>query len=234
MTTTRAALAAALLTPLLTGCLTFPTYTTTTASYSSALVEVSRPKETKARWGAVETIVLGDSSRYVYEDSMIKVAIGALTNDVEFLIANKTDHSIKIIWDEATFVDVSGKVMRVMHAGVKYADRNQAQPPSVIPAHQTIEDLAEPTDRVYFSTGTLYTPGDWKHLGLVTPQLAVTQSNMSTIAITPEATFTAQAKANVGKRMGLILPLQIEGVTNEYTFWFKITDATVSGRTTGR
>src|SRR5215831_6840871 len=120
------ALAPLLVLPL-SGCITFPTYSTMTASYASALVEVDRPKETKARWGAVETIHLGDSSRYVYEDSMVKVAIGAFDHDVEFMISNKTDHSIKLIWDEASFIDVDRKVMKVMHAGVKFADRNSSQ-----------------------------------------------------------------------------------------------------------
>jgi hypothetical protein len=31
----------------------------------------------------------------------------------------------------------------------------------------------------------------------------------------------------VGKRIGLVIPLEVQGVTNEYTFWFEIKGVTV-------
>lgn len=229
-TRVRVALAAILLAPL-GGCITFPTYYSMSATYPSALVEVSRPKETKARWGAVEKISLGDSSRYVYEDSMVKVRIAAGDENVQFEISNRTDHSIKIIWDEASFIDTESKVAKVMHVGIKYTDRNQAQPPSIIPAHQTVDDGAWPNDRVSFDEGSAYRKAEWKHQGLVRPSITLIRAETLTSPVTPDATFTSLAKGNVGKRMGLILPLQIEGVTNEYTFWFRVTDAKVEGPT---
>lgn len=38
-----------------------------------------------------------------------------------------------------------------------------------------------------------------------------------------------EAEGMVGKRMGVLVPLEIEGVTNEYTFWFEIKGAHVTG-----
>lgn len=151
---------------------------------------------------------------------MVRVLIAAGKENVQFAITNRTDRSIKIIWDEASFVGVDGKVSKVMHIGTKFADRERPQAPSVIPSHQTLEDGAWPNDRVWFSQGhysAYYSvPAEWKHVGLVLPNTTILKVAPGA-QVVPDAGFVSQAKANIGKRMGLILPLQIEGVTNEYT-----------------
>jgi len=32
-----------------------------------------------------------------------------------------------------------------------------------------------------------------------------------------------------GRKFGLLLPLKIEGVINEYTFWFEVQDVSIRG-----
>ena len=158
---------------------------------------------------------------------MVKVLILADSISIPFWITNKTEHSVKLVWDEATFIGVGGLIEKVMHAGIKYADRNGLQPPSVIPAGQTYVDAAYPNDRVYFREGyygTYYSsPGGWEHLSLILPAAQV-QPGHSPIE---DQAFAARVAENKGKRFGLVLPLEIEGVTNEYTFWFEVTSAKV-------
>lgn len=215
---------------LATGCL--PPVATVQAVYESSLIEVARPKATKARWGAVERINL-DSTRYVYEDSMVKIIIVATDQAIPFSIRNKTDHSIKLVWDEASFIDPNGKVAKVMHEGVKFAERNASQPPSIIPAHQQLEDAAFPNDRVYYREGTYTRYGaigaGWKHSPLIVPtQITVPGDATGRPQQTGELTdFVSKVTAMQGRRFGLVLPLQIEGETNEYTFWFQIKTAKV-------
>lgn len=206
-----------------------PQTATQYARYESALVEVARPRATKERWGAVDTISV-DSGRFVYEDSLLHIAIVAGNASVPFAIRNKTEHSIRLIWDEASFIGVDGKLSRVMHEGVRFADRNTSQPPSIIPAKQTFQDAAWPNDRVYFQEGfygQYYSrPAEWKHLPLLLPEMHQQEVRPGAFAVRDQV-FASQVGANRGKRFALVLPLQIEGVTNEYTFWFEVRSAEI-------
>src|SRR5262245_37842360 len=142
------------------------------ARYGASLVEVSRPPVTKQHYGAATAITPGDSSRYRFEDGLIAVQLGTLHDAIRLNVRNTSDQTIKLIWDEASFIDVDGTLSRVMHIGVKYADRNASQPPSVIPAQQRLADDVFPTNRVWFrpATGTL--PAAWQNGPLLRPTYA--------------------------------------------------------------
>jgi hypothetical protein len=96
-----------------------PVVHTHRASYSTVLVEVHRPAETKDRWGDVEEIELGDSAKYSYTDDLVNVVIAASEETVEFIIQNQTDHTIRLSWDDAAFIDPAGSASRVMHVGIR-------------------------------------------------------------------------------------------------------------------
>ena len=190
---------------LLTGCI--GGYT---GHYSFSLEKVERPKETRQRYGEKENIFI-EENRYVYEDNLLKILFFPTARQISFSIKNKTDHSIKIIWDEAAYIDEDNSSHRVMHSGVKFMSRDQPQAPSVVVAGGTLEDMVYPTDYAYYS-------GGWKQNPLLPTEKAFAEE---------VAEFTRRVKDLWGKRIGILLPLQIEGVINEYTFMFKITNAWV-------
>ena len=198
-----------------------------TATYTSALVQIDRPDATRERYGQVVTIRPEPENKYFYEDGLFSGIFYVTQSRINFAFTNKTDHSIKIIWDEAAFIDLDGQSGRVSHEGVKYADRNASQPPSVIPAHGTLTDFVLPTDRVYYREGYysqyLSIPSGWEEVGIVLPGLRRVPGSDSTAV----ETFRAEVQKNTGKRFGLLLPLEIEGVLNEYTFWFEVQNASV-------
>jgi hypothetical protein len=198
------------------------------ASYNSALVQIDRPEATKEQYGAVVTIKPEAGNKYTYEDGLFSGIFFVATSRINFTISNKTEHSIKIVWDDAAFIEISGQSARLAHEGVKYADSNASQPPSVIPARQSLTDFVLPTNRVYYRKGyygTYYSsPGGWEELPLVLPASHHVESS-DTSAL---ATFTSDVEKNKGKRFGILLPLEIEGVVNEYTFWFEVQTATVA------
>lgn len=194
---------------LLTGCI--GEYT---GHYIFSLEKVVRPKETKQRYGEKENIFT-EKNRYVYEDKLLKIFLLPTVREIDFSIKNKTDHSIKIIWDEAAYIDENNSSHRVMHSGIKFVSRNQPQAPSVVVAGGTLEDMVYPTDYAYFVSGRY---GGWKQNPLLPTEKAFTET---------VAEFTRRVEDLWGKRIGVLLPLQIEGVTNEYTFIFKITNAWV-------
>ena len=110
---------------------------------------------------------------------------------------NKSDNSIKIIWDEAVYIDEDNSSLKVIHSDVKYVD-GKAQPLTVIVKKTKINDLVTPLDNIYYVNPSKYSSGGWHKLPL----------------------FSVQKSA--GKTVKILLPIQIQETINEYIFSFKI------------
>ncbi|MBI4245095.1 MAG: hypothetical protein HY606_13475 [Planctomycetes bacterium] len=197
---------AALSFPLLCSCATTTTQTLP-ALYTISLSEVIRPNNVKERYGEYTASQISEQNtlKYDYEDKMIKVLWTFESTMIKFLITNKTEYSIKVIWDEAAYVDIKGTTHRIMHSGIKYTDRQNPQPPSVVASRGTLDELILPTDYVYFSGYGVF--AGWSQYPL--------------LPLNPTIQEVNQYK---GQTIKVLLPLQIEGHTNEYTFIFKIDD----------
>jgi hypothetical protein len=200
----------------LNGCVTLqPFYYGT---YDISMSEVERPAEAKERYGEqkITSTTEEGNLKYYFEDDLVKIAWLATSSSLSFVMENKTDHSIKIIWDEAAFVDDKGVSQRIMHSGVKYTDRNASQPPTIIVRKGRIEDIIVPTNNVYFDEGyygKYYTrKAEWKEK----PFFESLQYGGD-----PKA-FENQMRNNVGKTFQVLLPLEIENVVNDYIFKFKV------------
>lgn len=191
---------------LLSGCsmYTYPTY-------SVSLCQVEQPKDARQQFGETKIVSFSDENltKYTFEDEYIQISRYVTRTALHFLLTNKSQHSVKIPWDDMVYVDILGQTGRVMHSGVKYIDRNNVQPASVVPRGATISDLVMPTDNVYYVSGQY---GGWREKPLL-PKFS-TQEDI-------------QASGVVGKSMRVLFPIQIENVTNEYTFEFCIDGATV-------
>jgi hypothetical protein len=95
-----------------------------------------------------------------YEDDIIAISWKPGPSALGFDLTNNTSNSMSVIWDECAFVDQIGEAHKTIHAGIKYIDRNNAMPPSLVPAKGKISDLLYPSDYVYYSN-TKYSRG-WK------------------------------------------------------------------------
>jgi hypothetical protein len=180
--------------------------------YKLDLKSVERPAKARERYGPskISPADSGGVGRFVFEDSLIRALIVPNDNGFAFDIENKTDNSIKIIWDEAAIVDVGGRSGRVMHNGVKYTDRNTSQPPSVIVRRGSVTDDVIPTDNV-----------EMRSVQWVTSPMLPSR----TFTVATRDTVLAQLRAQYqGKTIQLLLPLQIQDVVNEYIFVFEISD----------
>jgi len=158
----------------LAGCATYRAY------YDIGLTEVERPAQAKQRYGEQKITKVEEEgiNKYFFEDEMVKIVWIPTSSQLSFILTNKTDHSIKIVWDEAAFVDENGVSHRVMHSGVKYIDRNNPQPPSVVVRKGTIMDLIMPTDNVYYVSGQY---GGWREAPLF-PVSSVTAEELKSKA----------------------------------------------------
>lgn len=190
------------------------------AKYDYALTSVERPADAKERYGEqiVDKYNPQDSSKfnYIFEDGLVKILWLPSQTGFYFQIYNKTDNSIKVVWDEAVFVDQNNKSHRLMHSGIKYNERENPQPPSVIIRKGSIDEFVTPTDYVYFYRGYgnqyVYDPSEWRHM----PMLNCKSEE--------QAKVENDAKQFVGNKLQLLLPIEIQGTVNEYIFEFTAKD----------
>ena len=191
---------------MLTSCGAFKNYI---ASYSVGLSSVESPADAKQQFGETKVVTFNEEgvSKYRYEDDYINIVWYVGLKQFNFTMNNKSGHSLKINWDDISFVDTKGQVGRVMHSGVKYSERNNSQPATTVPKGASISDILLPTENVYFVSGQY---GGWRENYL-----------LPCVYQTPEA-FNAGASSLVGKTMTIMMPIMIENVQNDYTFTFNI------------
>lgn len=174
--------------------------------YNIDLAEVERPAEAKKRYGEPKISTTEEEGfRFVFEDKMIKILWLPSDSRLNFFLTNKTDYSMRIMWDEAAYVDEAGASHRVIHQGVKYAQIDDAQPPSVVVRKGTFSDSIIPTSAIFYSDG-------WQERYLLPS---------AQMGGDPQV-FLDENKKLVGKNIQVLLPIQIEGITNDYIFVFNI------------
>ena len=179
------------------------------ANYSIGLKTVERPDNAEQQFGETKIVNFqdGETNKYRYEDDYINIVWYVDSKRFYFDLTNKSGHTIKINWDDISYVDYNGKVGRVMHSGVKYTERNNSQPASTVPKGATLSDILIPTENVYFISGRF---GGWREKYLIP------------CVYNDAATRDAQASSYVGKTMTIMMPIMIENVQNDYTFTFNI------------
>ena len=121
------------------------------ATFMATLSKVEKPSNPEIRYGETTTISDKDITKFSYVDNIIDILIFASNTEFQFILNNISDNSIKVIWNEAVFVDVDGSTSKVMHKGIKYSQREADQPASVIIRGAKLEDVATPIDKVYYS-----------------------------------------------------------------------------------
>ena len=183
------------------GILSAPFETDLAGKYVSLLSKVEKPSNPEIRYGETIKIPSEDAtSKFCYKDNVIDIMIFADASDFTFVLQNISGSTIKIVWDEAVFVNFDGSTEKVMHKGTKYAERNESQPPTTIIKNAKWEDTVIPNHLVYWYESTSkYIKSQW-----------------STRSMYPK-----EKGLEPGQVM-LMLPIQIRDVINEYIFVFDV------------
>jgi len=137
------------------------------------------------------------SGTLTYSDDFIDVVFSFGNTQIGFDIQNKTDSGIKINWDDLSVIYPSGTSSRVIHSGIKLADRNNPQAPTVIPPNAKVSDILIPSENIYYSE--LY--NEWKYRPLFGGEDRLVWND---------------------KDFSIYFPLEIKGDNKEYSFKFKI------------
>jgi len=153
--------------------------------------------------------VIDTGSTVGYTDSLVNATFSIGKESVSFVLRNKTENTMKILWDECLFIK-NGVSEKVMHEGIKYTDKNQSMPPSVIPAGLLHTDIIIPTNNVYWSQGYYSQygsiPSEWK-----------------TKPLFPEST-------GEGTTFSIFMPMVVNNQQKEYTFNFEVGKKTTTYR----
>ena len=171
------------------------TYTALKGGYRSELLRVEKPADESVRYGETSTIQEAGITKYSYVDNVIDILIFGDMAQFSFVLKNVSDNSIKVVWNEAVFVGMDGSVSKVMHSGIKYSQREGDQPASVIIRGAKLEDVAVPTELIYYSDLL----NKW------------TSKSMY------------PSKPGFNGQVSLMLPIQIKDTINEYIFVFDVT-----------
>lgn len=163
--------------------------------YVSTLAKVEKPSNPAVKYGNTTTVVDKGITKYSYEDNFISIIIFGSSTQFSFTLKNVSQNTQKLIWDEAVFVDYKGSTSKVMHSGIKYSEKEASQPASTIIKGASLDDIVVPTSNVYYSDILK----DW-----VTNSMYPSEVSMET------------------KQVQLMLPIQIQDVTNEYIFVFDV------------
>ena len=160
------------------------------------LESVQRPADVAERWGAYE-IRPADEDGYVYEDEMLSVVVVPVGGIFVMEVENRTDHSIRLIWDDASYVGPDGYASGVVSSETTWMDIGGSQPSQVVPARARVSIEAMPIRNL-------------------------DRSERQVIGFFPGATSCADVE---GVEARLVMPFEIEGAVNEYTFQFSLLGA---------
>lgn len=138
------------------------------------------------------------SDALFFQDDAIDVSITVDDATLNFIVKNKTDKVISVLWDQASYVDTLNIAHKVMHSEVKYIDRSLSQPPSAIPPNTKLIDRVTPVDNVVRSH-----TGGWRSVPLFSRESRLSDNLQ-------------------GKTFGLLLPIEINGARMDYFFSFVI------------
>lgn len=170
------------------------------AFYNISINKVELSNDVKQSSDAkISNIYSNGKSVCKYEDDKIKISWELLKKQLNFTLLNKGSLSIKILWNDAVYVDENNSSSKVMHFGVKYINRNEIQPDAILAPNAKINDTYIPTKNIYFTRGEY---GGWS------------ESNL----------FKRNDKTLVGKHVRVLLPIEISGNRYEYFFTFNISN----------
>lgn len=163
--------------------------------YLTTLSKVEKPENPAIRYGETKSIEEKGITKFSYIDGYIDILIFENSTQFDFTLKNISENSIKIIWNEAVYVDPNGNTSKIMHVGTKYSQKEGDQPATTIIKGAKIDDIACPIKNVRYSDILK----EW-----ITEPLITTKPNLN---INP---------------IRLMLPIQVKDVINEYIFIFEV------------
>lgn len=180
------------------------------AHYLFNLESVQRPREVTSQYG------VGSFEYLTFEDSLCKVVFSPEERGIGFDLTNKSNRTIKIVWDEVAYVDQYKSSHRVLHLGTKFIHSDRPQPVSSVPVNAKLDDLIVPTVYAEWRTST----SRWVSSGWRIRSLFPETSGLFDFA--PANPLKDVVYSLNGGSVSIFLPLKVGDQVNEYLFVFRV------------
>ncbi|MCB5286594.1 MAG: hypothetical protein LHW64_02170 [Candidatus Cloacimonetes bacterium] len=165
--------------------------------YDVELSMVRKASDINQRYQAPVADTMG-VVRYAYEDDLFRSIWSATEAGWNVVLYNKSEKPLMIDWDEVSYMDVDNIGHRVLVSGTKLTERDNPQTPAVIARRGNITENLFSADHVYkSSTGLLAKRPLWS------------------------IDYT-EAKRYEGKKVRLMIPFTVDGLSAQYEFVFTI------------
>lgn len=196
--------------------------------YDVSLKEVTRPASARQQYGdqvvtrispagtRIDSLKRTDS----FEDGLVKVTWGVSERSAYLTLENKTPHSVAVLWDRAAMVMPDGRTSAVMHNGVRYSDCSAPKTPSVVVSQSLISETVIPCSTVALN----YASWEW-YIFETNPLSANNRKffgGRGVAFVDPVKLAPKLNERDQNARFRILLPLEIQGVVNEYTFSFAV------------
>jgi hypothetical protein len=156
------------------------------------LIAVQRPQDVAERWGEY-TLEPADSSGFAYEDQLLSLVVVPLAGSFQVRLENRTEYSIRFLWADAAYVGPDGISTGVVPGETRWADIGNTPGSQTIPA-QAAADLS------------------------ILPRATTDASEMELLRFYDDR-YTCETVP--GTTIRLMMPIEIQGVTNEYSLMFE-------------
>lgn len=151
-----------------------------------------------------------DETGFLFEDDDIKITWKPNYDDFKFVLFNKTNSSIKLIWDECSFIDVDNKAFKVINKQTKLINEEKTIVNTIIPKGAAIDDLVYPVGWVKYNYKYGYSAMP------MFDSLLVGGDNLI------DKKTEKLKKTFLNKSMKVLLKFEINSEIKEYTFSFSI------------
>lgn len=85
-----------------------------------------------------------------YIDENISIGWTTGKQQLSFVIKNRSNSSLKLLWDDMAYVKYK-RTHRVIHRGVKFSQKEQEQPNTVVAKGASYDDILMPADNVKYN-----------------------------------------------------------------------------------
>lgn len=183
------------------------------AQYIFSLEDIQRPKEVLSQYGA------SSFRQLTFEDDLCKITFSPEERGIGFDLINKSNRTIKILWDEVAYVDQYRSSHRVLHLGTKFIHSDRPQPISAVPANAKLDDLIVPADYAEWTTTTSIWFGTKTSGWQIRPLFPKAFGFFATGSLSEFKTFVSDLD---NKLIAVSLPMKVGNYTNEYLFVFRV------------
>ncbi|MEA3356557.1 MAG: hypothetical protein U9Q23_04380 [Candidatus Bipolaricaulota bacterium] len=174
--------------------------------YDISLCQVERPAWVIDRYSPRDSSSLSERGmdKTEYENESILINWNMQPYGISFSLRNKTDAPIRIIWEQAALIGFEKKSASVTHLDMPQKTAFDPLLPTVVASCTHIEDKIIPSRNI-----------DWSSSGW-----RITDSWLPVKASGEE--LKSVRGVYCGKLFSILLPIEVEGIINDYVFTFRI------------